>query len=231
MGANIVAPPTYTGYIPAPPGANCPPQPHKALEQCIRAAQQALEDTLQTSDLASWIHPPYRARYISDHARAVVSATSGFDSGTNAAGSVLQAANNAIAACQLLEQSSATDYKTIWNFQVPSSYILRVATWGVTVVNHVPEALSVQIVSGSSGGLSQPPDAFLGGHETDRQQPTFLLVQGGQTLTINVLNNDVTNAPLLVHFGITGWLFPLTKRMDDPKSVARLRSGIGLSCK
>jgi hypothetical protein len=220
---------SYAGYGFDPGGHGCPPHPVEALVECLRAMQQVLEDTLQIADLASWIHPPFHAKWVNGRVRAVISTTVGLNAVTNAAGLALQAANSSIVAVPIFEMTSATDGQAIFQVTPPRSHMARIASWGISVEGGPPELVQVRVKAPSQGGLPTAPDPFLSSHESSQQQPTFLILQENQQLTIEVLLN-VTTMPALINFGISYWQWPITRRTDT-KEGASFRSGYGVECR
>lgn len=220
----------WEGYGIQPMGPGCPPAPTDALEECIRAFTQIFEDVLQITDLAPWIHPPFRSRFVCEHRRVVLSTTAALNAATNAAGIALAAAQNTVVAgfVPLLEMTGAGDFQTIFTLNVPRSHAARVKSWGITVVNGAPQALTVNIRAGTTAGPPGPPNAFISGAEVSEHQPTFFLMQAGQQLLVQGILANLLS-PLLIDFGICYWFFPVTKRVDD-RSGTRLRSGYGLDC-
>lgn len=224
----------YAGYGINLPGSQCPPRPEDALIECIRAMQQILKDTLQISDLAPWIHPPFRARSFSDFTRTIVSTTVALNAGVNAAGVALQAANTVPGAPALVpaleEMSAAGEFQTIFEFSNPINVATRVSTWGITVNNVVPEGVLIKVSAGSvAGGPPSAPNPLLSSAEFSSHEPVFLLVQGKQTVQIQVALRDVTGSPAVIDFGITAWSWPVRNRDDSPEGLIS-RSGYGLDC-
>lgn len=222
----------YGGYgvRQAGSGGACPPDPLQALRDCVEAGREVLAGTLQVHELAPWTEPGYRAKPVGKHARAIISTTVAFDAVTNAAGLALQAALSSIVTVPLYEMANATDWQQIFSYQANQSQIAVFKTWGISVENHAPEAAQVRVDrGGSSGGPPDPPNPFLSGDAYPEHQPTHMILNGGQTLGISVINLDTTT-PLLVQFGITGWEQPVTKRIDG-KEGTRLKTGYGLDCR
>lgn len=220
----------WEGYGIQPTHPGCPPAPTDALEECIRAFTQIFEDVLQISDLAPWIHPPFRSRFVCEHRRAVLSTDVALNAATNAAGIALAAAQNTVVAgfVPLLEMTTAGDFQTLFTLDVPRSNAIRVKSWGITVTNGAAEALTVNIRAGTTAGPPGPPNAFISGAAVADHQPTFFLMQAGQQLRVQGILANLLS-PLLIDFGICYWLFPVTKRVDD-RNGTRLRSGYGLDC-
>ena len=227
---NGLAPPRLPQPI-LPPDSGCaPPSPPDALVDCLRSMQSILGDTLQLTDFAPWIHPPYRSRYLCYDSRAVISTTVAYNAPTNAAGIVLAAANSTFVPCPLLEMRGASDWQTIFTFDVPESHIARFKSWGISNENGPPEQIDVSVMAGTVGGEPEPPNPTISSYEVPNHQPTFFLVQDSQELQVRVVLRDPTQGPALVKFGVCLWTFPVTKRTDS-REDARLRDvGFGLDC-
>lgn len=225
----------YAGYgltLPNGPGG-CPPGPQQALEDCVRAAQQLLEQTIQIADPVPWQAPPFRSMYRNEHKQAVLSTTAAFNAATNAAGIALRAANSVGGALaytpDLLEMGSATDFKTIFELHPPQAKVARVVSWGISPGSIGAMNLAVKVFGATLSGPPSPPNPFLSGHEVSDHQPTFFLVQPDQVFTVQVALRDVT-APTLVDFGVCYYLFDVTKRVDSKEGML-LKSGYGMDCK
>lgn len=217
----------YAGYVPGM--ETCPPLPTQALEECLRSAVDLLEDTLQISDLAPWIHPPYRSAYYCKDVRAVVSTTAGVNAVTNASGIALAAANSTFVALTPLEMESAAKPVTIFTLKTPTSSAIRVASWGIANLTGPPEQVEIRVKAATTYGTPGPPNPGISGAQVSDHQPTFFLMQGGQDLEVQVRLRDVTQGPALLRFGICYWEYPISKRTDS-RDKTRLRSGYGTGC-
>jgi hypothetical protein len=195
--------------------------------------QQVLEDALQITDLAPWIHPPYRAHSFCEHTRSVLSVTAAVNPVANAAGIALQGAVSSPGYnVPLLEMTAANDFQVIYSLDVPYSSNARVKSWGITVGNGLPESVIVRVKApGNTGGEPTPPNAFLSSHPSNEHSEVFLVGKGGQRIDIEVGIRDFANpTPFLLDFGICGWIFPIDKRVDSREGT-RLRGGYGVDCK
>lgn len=217
----------YAGYVPGM--ETCPPLPTQALEECLRSAVDLLEDTLQITDLAPWIHPPYRSTYYCKDARAVVSTTAGVNAVTNASGIALAAANSAFVTLTPLEMESTTKPVTIFRLETPQATAIRVASWGITNLTGPPEQVEIRVRAATTYGTPGPPNPGISGAQVSDHQPTFFIMQGGQDLEVQVRLRDVTQGPALLRFGICYWEYPISKRTDS-RDKTRLRSGYGTGC-
>ena len=144
-------PGSYAGYGLNQPRPQCAPTPEQALQDCIRAMQQLLEGSLQMSELAPWIHPPFRGRSLCSRQRSILSTTAGLNAGLNAAGVVLQAAltipGTPPYVPPLLEMDNIGEYQTILAYTSPQSAATRISSWGVEVTNVQPEGVLFRIQS------------------------------------------------------------------------------------
>ena len=215
----------------SPPTEPCPPLPLDALKQCLNAIQTMLADTLQTADLVPWIHPTIRSRPMCEHVQAIISTTAALNPVTNAAGIALQAALTVgTFVPPLLEMTSPTDFRTLYTLMPQQSQTARIASWGIDTSNTVPANLIVRVQSANTAAATpSPPNPFLSSHEVAAHQPTFILLQPDQPLSIQVAMQDLTS-PALVDFGIYYWLFPVNKRIDNREGI-RLRDGYGVDCR
>lgn len=196
--------------------------------------QAVLKDTLQLTNFAPWIHPPVRGRSIGEFRRAILSTTAALDAGVNAAGLALQAAltipGTPTLIPPLLEMGAVGEFQTLYTLQNTINIATRVTTWGITINNAIPEGVLIRVNSGSmAGGPPSAPSPFLSSADYGGHQPVFLIIQGNQTLEIEVALRDVTASPAVIDFGITGWSWPVRNREDGPEGLIP-RSGYGLSC-
>lgn len=223
----------YSGYGISTPQP-CPPTADEALAECLRALQQIFRDTLQISDLAPWIHPPFRARTICEFSRSILSTTLALNAGVNAAGLALQSAltvpGTPPLVPPLLEMGAVGEFQTLFELKEPINTTTRVASWGITVNNVDPAAVLVKVnVSSTAGGPPSPPSPFLSSTEVAGHQPVFLLVPGNQVLKVEVALRDTTSSPAVIDFGICAWSWPVRNRDDSPEGVIP-RSGYGMDC-
>lgn len=221
----------YEGYGFDAPTEPCPPLPQDALKQCLNAIQTMLADTIQSADLVPWIHPTIRSRPMCDHVQAIISTTAALNPVTNAAGLALQAALTVgTFVPQLFEMSTPTDFQTIYTLMPQQSQTARIASWGIDTSNTVPANLIVRVQSANTAAATpSPPNPFLSTHVVAAHQPTFILLQADQPLSIQVAMQNLTS-PALVDFGICYWLFPVNKRVDNREGI-RLRDGYGVDCR
>jgi hypothetical protein len=212
----------------------CPPTPQESIAECLVALKQMLRDTLQISELAPWIHPPFRARSFCGFTSSILSTTAALDAGVNAAGVALQGAltvpGTPAFVPPLLEMSSVGDFQTIFELKQPINVVTRIMSWGTTVNNVLPEGVIYKVSAGSvAGGPPSPPSPRLSSADVAGHEPVFLILQGNQTLKIEVALRDTTLSPAVVDFGICAWSWPVRNREDSPEGVIP-RSGYGLDC-
>jgi hypothetical protein len=204
------------------------------LRDCLVALQQLLRDTLQRSELAPWIHPPFRGRSVCEHQRSILSTTAALNAGVNAAGLALQ---NALTVSgtppeipPLLEMGSVGDFQTLFELKNQINTVTRVSSWGITINNVDPAGVIVKVSMGSThGGPPSPPNALLSSSDVAGHQPVFLVVMGNQPIKIEVALRDTTSSPAVIDFGICSWSWPVRNREDSPQGVIP-RSGYGLDC-
>lgn len=226
----------YAGYGVPDPGAPCGPQsPADALAECIRAGREVLAGTIQLHELVPWTEPPYRAIPQNTFVQAVLSTTVGFNAAVNAAGLAMQAANTVgTNAPVLLEQSSATDWKTLSmdptkaTAQATQTHMMRIKTWGISFGAAGPKAAKIRTRAATVGGSPPPPNPFVSSYQADQQEDTFVILQPDQALNVDV-QLEVVVAPVLIYFALIGWSWPVKNRKDKPEG-AILRSGYGLEC-
>lgn len=223
----------YSGYGFPFPGVGCPPDPSKALEECVRAAQQVLGDTTQRHEKLPYIDPPYYARWECKHVQAVLSTTAAFNGATNAAGVLLQAAETVPGTPPytppLLEMSDITDFQALFTLEPQFGFMARIKTWGIDANASGPKSIRVRLQGATAGSLPTPPDPFLSSYPATEQQETFVILQSKQKLVVEVALRDETAGPVLIDFGICYWFWPVNKKTDSRDGTV-LRSGYGTDC-
>jgi len=219
----------FSGYGFPGTGPDCPPDPGDAIAECIRAAREILEGTLQLSEIAPWTTEPFRAHTENEHVQAVLSTTAALNPAINAAGIALQAANTVGANVPLLlEMSAVGEYVTLYELRPAQTFMARVKSWGLSAGLAGPKAVGVTLRGATVGGVPTPPNQFLSSYPVNQHEPVFVLMQPDQTLAVRV-RLEVLVSPVLLDFGICTYHWPVNKRKDTPKG-AILRSGYGADC-
>lgn len=206
--------------------------PQSALEDCIRAAQDVLAQTMGISQLAPWHAPPPRSRERCLFARAVLNVPAALNPAANAAGLVLAAAQSTIQPITVLTPTANNEPLPIFEMTPRRSSIIRLKSWGITVVNAPDEALATGATGGTVGGLPEPPNAAISSHEVELHQEAAALVTENKTLAVTVRNVTAplpSATPLLLLFGVCYWEYEVTRYTDDPSKM-RLQSGFGPEC-
>jgi hypothetical protein len=204
----------------------------QALQGCIQAFSDMLGSQLQNTDLAPWIHVPYRGRRLCEHRLVVLSVAAAVDPVTNAAGIALAAALNSVVpgTAALLEMPTATAWVDLFTFAVERSSEAYFESWGISQANHVNEALEVGLQGGTAGGLPTPPSPYLSSHEVYQHEPANFMTAENQGLTVKIRLLDTTT-PLVVNFGVCFWTYPVTNRRDNrDRNATNLRTGFGPDC-
>ena len=204
----------------------------QAMQGCIQAIADMLGSTLQVSDLAPWIHVPYRGRRLCEFVKCVLSVDATVDAATNAAGIVLAAALNSVVpgSVTLLEMATATSWVDLFTFAAGRSTENYFESWGISQQNHVNEALDVGLMGQSAGGLPSPPDPSLSAPPVHLHQPANLMTAESAEFKIRVRLLDITT-PLIVSLGVCHWTYPVTQRRDSrDRNATNLRSSYGLDC-
>lgn len=226
-------PPPGAGYGLAPAQEPCPSgDPQFALKECIRAAQQLLEDTIQRAESVPWEHPPYRARWVCDFVQVVLAPTAALNPVGAAAGAAILAANTLAGppayAPTLVPIPAAGSFQTIYQVSPPQGNMIRIASWGIDSGNVAPRFVAMGIQAATVGGPPSPPNPFSGGAEAAEQEPTFALLQPDQNLRLTATLRDLNTAALL-DIGVCYWIWPVNKRVDSRQGTI-LRSGYGTGC-
>jgi hypothetical protein len=215
------------------PGPGCPPTPESALEECVRAAQHLLSDTIQRHEKVPWIEPPYRARFECKHVQGVLTTTAGVNGPTNAAGTLMIAANTVPGSTSFtpvtLEMTAVDSYRPLFELEPQQGFMCRIKSWGITANVAGPKSVLIRLKAATVGGTPTPPDPFLSNYQVPQHQDTFVILQPKQKLTVEVALRDVTAGPVLLDFGICYWFWPINKRTDQ-REGAILRSGYGVDC-
>ena len=204
----------------------------QAMQGCLQAISDMLGNQLQNTDLAPWIHPPYRGRRSCEYRLAVLSTTVALDPVTNAAGIALAAALNSVVpgTAALLEMASAGDWQDLFSFSAVRSEEAYFESWGISQANHVNEALAVSVQGGAAGGMPSPPSPNLSSHEASQHEPANFMTPESQEVTVKIRLLDLTT-PLVVNFGVCFWTYPVSQRRDDrDRNATNLRQGFGLDC-
>ena len=217
---------SYQGYGLPNPQAPGPMNPRLMLEECLEALRTAFDG--KDYSPVPWVSPGYRAADRCDFVRAVVNIPAAIDPIANAAGLVLAAANSTLQPITVLTPTgAASNPVTLFTLTVPRGSVLKVRSWGITVVNNAPEAITVLVRGGTAGGLSSPPNPNISSHQTELHQPAHMILTEDKTLDLQISN--VSPDALLLNFSICYWLFPVTNYTDDPRTT-RLTPGYGERC-
>lgn len=200
--------------------------PRQVVKGCIDAAREAFND--RVFEPVPWVDPPYRGIDQCTFVRAVVNIPAAVDPVANAAGLVLAAAQSTIVPITVLTPTGAsTGAVTLFTLTPPNSHVIKVRSWGITVVNNAPEAVRVLVQGGSAGGLASPPDPFMSSYLIGGQQPAHMILTADKTLTVQLSN--LSPDALLIYFGICYWQFPVTHYTDDPRTT-KLTPGFQEPC-
>lgn len=218
----------YAGYV----DQGLTDDPASDMLRCVQAMQSLLSGTLQRTDLAPWIHPPFRSRFICDHVQAVLSVKAAFDAAANAAGIVIKAGADQLGvppiSVPLLEMSGAGDYQTLFEFSPTAAHVIRMKSWGISPGNAGVKNLVVRVEGGTIGGLPSAPNPFISDAEVSSHQDVVFMIQPSQSVRVKVALRDLLS-PTLLTFGFCYWIFPVTKRMDSREDTM-LRDGYGVDC-
>lgn len=214
---------------------NLAQNPTGAVEGCLRALGELLENTIQTADQLPWVAAPYRAVEKTATVRAVINTPAAVSAAANAAGIVLAAAQSTYVTVTPVTPTVAGGLVDLLTITAPQSSMIRLKSWGCSVINAPSEALATS-ASGGTVAASKPsgPDPISSSYLVQGHQPAFVLIPPSKTLTIQGRNlSDLVPAsatPLLVYVSACWWEWPVTRWEDSPKK-SRLRSGYGLGCK
>lgn len=226
--------PSAAGYgLEAPPGTFQPSHPVLSLQACIQAAQACLASTMQQSSLAPWHTQPQRSNTRCEFARAVLNVPAAVNAAANAAGLVLAAANSTIVPITVLTPTAANEPLTFFTLSPEArAQMLRLKSWGITVVNAPDEALRTGVVGATVGGVPSPPNPSISSHVVELQQDATAMVNENKTLEVTVQNLTTPLASataLLIFFGVCWWEYDMTRYTDNPNKM-RLQSGFGPEC-
>ena len=215
-------------------GGECPPGPESAIQDCLRAAQGILEDTIQIHSAVPWAAPPFRARHRLEHIQTILSTDAGTDAGTNAGGVLMLAANTVAGtpayAPTLQEMTSALGFLEIFRLEPPQGYMARIKTWGIGYGLAGPASTLLQLKASTvAAAAPPPPNPFVSSFQADLQEDTFVILHPGQKLVIEARLRDITAGPVMIDFGILYWTWPINKRTDSPEG-AILRAGYKADC-
>lgn len=208
-----------------------PQHPVTTIEECLRAAQQALKETKLSVQQVPWHKPPYRARTEPTLVRAVINIDAAVDAAANAAGLLLVTAQQTY---KNLDLSGATAGATLpqwfdlWSAVPNDSEAIVIQSWGITCVNLPPEALNVRISGHADGGKPTPPNPRLSSYQADQLQQVNAIVAPNKPLTVQI-SPVLNTAALLVYFSVSYYRFPVTKYQDGEKGL-NLETGFGV-CK
>jgi hypothetical protein len=206
--------------------------PQLTLESCIRSAREILSSTMSTSQLAPWHTQPQRSRTRCLSARAVLNVNAVTNPAANAAGLVLAAANSTIVPITVLTPGTGNEALPLFTLTPNRSSVIRIKSWGITVVNAPDESLQTGVTGGTVGGPPAPPDPAISSNSVDLHQDATALITENKTLTVTVRNLTAPlpgATPLLILFGICFYEFEVTRYSDDPSKM-RLQSGFGPDC-
>ncbi len=216
-----------------PPLPQWSSNPIAELEKCISAFARVYEQTLGTSDLAPWVHPPYRSRTRCQSVRAILNVPAALNAAANAAGIALAAAHSTIVPIPVLTPAVApafTDAQLLFSIASQRGFVIKVKSWGVDVVNAPNEALEVLVSGGSAGGVAEAPNPAISSALVELHQKADSIITENKLLEIRVRNRTQAlpvATPLLLEFGICFWEFPVD-RYTDNKDTTRLNGGYGV---
>jgi len=206
--------------------------PQLSLESCISAAQDIVAGTMGLSQLAPWHTQPPRSRTRCLSARAVLNVPAALNAAANAAGLILAAANSTIVPITVLTPTALNEALPLFELTPTRSTIIRIKSWGISVVNAPDEALQTGASGGTVGGLPEPPNPAISSNEVELHQDATAMITENKTLQVTVRNLTATLAnatPLLILFGVCIWEYEVTRYTDDPTKM-RLKSGYGAEC-
>ncbi len=187
------------------------------------------------SELAPWIYPSYRSSYSCEFAQAVLNVPAAVNAAANAGGLTLAAALSTIVPITVLTPSAGPGFADAQQLASISpdtrSKVLKLRSWGISVVNAPDEALEVTVIGGTAGGVPSPPNPEISSPTVELHQPAHAIVTENKPIRVLLRNRTQGGAAptaLHVRFGFCFWEFPVDRFTDDAYST-RLRGGWG-SC-